>query len=127
MVPPWPDSEVEKGEAHKHGQGDDLLKYFELVRAPSGASPTIGWHHDQVFKKRDAPAREDGLPKRRRFEAQMPVPRKRHEDIAGEEQKDGQPIGWSPGPHRSLPSQVNRTGIPRDAMYSLTWRTVKSP
>jgi hypothetical protein len=75
-----------------------------------------------VFKKRDAPARQNDEQQRFTFEFQVALPRHRHENVRAGQQYDGQPAGLSQVVHKYYSSgdsvSPNASRVPRR-----TWRT----
>ena len=78
-------------------QRDDLLHDLELRDGIDRKADAVGWNHEQIFKERDAPAREDDQPERQVFEfrIQIAVPRDGHENVRASQQHHGQPAGLS--------------------------------
>ena len=67
--------------AAKYEQGDDFLDDFQLRRRINIAAPTIGRHLQDVFKKRNAPTREDDEQDGLFLIFQMTIPGERHENV----------------------------------------------
>lgn len=93
--------EGDHGENGKHRERDaflDDLQLHQIKRAAvSDEADAIGWHHETVFQKGDAPGKEhngvdgpsgevDGLDG---LQFEMQVPGTGHEDIGNEKQSDG--------------------------------------
>jgi len=73
------------------GDGDDLLHDFEFRGGIDRVAPAVGRHLQEVFKERDAPARDDDEQQRLALEFQMAIPRECHEYVRAGQQHDGQP------------------------------------
>src|ERR1017187_7160155 len=110
VIPRRPRLEIKEREHHEHRQRDDLLDDLQLVRRVTAAAPAVGRHLQDVFKKRDAPARQDDEQQRRAFEFQMAIPRERHENVREGQQHDRQPAGLSQVIHNKAAQVWPQTG-----------------
>lgn len=91
MIPARFFAEVEQGEATKNCEGDHLLDDFELGGAVEVVAPSVRGDHEDIFKERDPPTHQDGLPKRGSFELEMTVPSEGHEYVGADQEQDGEP------------------------------------
>ena len=74
------------GKDHENAQSDDFLDDLELVTGEGAAlvAGPIGWHHEAILEKGDAPGRENDKEQGfalEEFELQLPIPSNGHEDV----------------------------------------------
>lgn len=75
----------DNGKYAEYDKGDDFLEHFKLEGSEAACvANTVGWHHQAVFKKSNAPAEQDSLPQRPALLLQVIVPGKGHEDVGSE-------------------------------------------
>ena len=83
---------IEHREGGEHGQRDHLLNSLELRRGIDRAAPAVGRHGQAILDECDQPARHDHAGERHLLEAQVSVPRDRHEHVGAEQHQDRQHI-----------------------------------
>ena len=93
VIPPDLLLQIHHRKDAKDRQRNDFLHNFQLRCGIHIAAPAVRRHLQDVFEKRNAPARDDHKPDRLEFVFQMPIPRERHEDVRAEEQDDREPAG----------------------------------
>lgn len=73
---------VVDGEGDENGEGDDLLKNFELWEGEGGVAEAVGRDLEEVFEEGDRPTHDDGDEEGFGFEiSQVGIPREGHEDV----------------------------------------------
>jgi hypothetical protein len=77
-------------EPSKHHEGDYFLNNLERGCADSLTIPnSVGWHHEAVFKKRDAPRYQDRCQQWHFPLTQVSIPGPCHEDIRYDQKANG--------------------------------------
>ena len=82
-------AQVQDGKNRKHRQGNHFLNSFELSRGEFVRADAVRWNLETILKESDTPTCEDDLPQRLTPVLKVAIPRKRHEDVREDEQKDG--------------------------------------
>lgn len=91
--------EKQRAEQHKNHQSNDLLNDFQLHERERSAvflkPDAVCRHLKTIFEECDAPAKKNdtdegqGMKPRNVFHPQMSIPRKSHENVGRNEQKNG--------------------------------------
>src|SRR5690606_23023121 len=84
LVPAQRFLHVEPREEREHHRRDRLLHHLQFDHRELPRADAVGRHLQAVFEERDAPARQDHDPQRRRLVLQVAVPREGHEHVGGE-------------------------------------------
>ena len=94
VVPPEFFVQIKNRKNHEDRERDNFLDDLQLRGGIDRVAPAVRGNHQDVFKKRDAPARKDDERQRLALEFQMAIPRERHEDIRDGQQHNRQPAGF---------------------------------
>ena len=89
MVPFYGFPQIQDGKDGEDGQGNDFLHAFKLSCRVIFVSDAVCGNLKTIFEKSDAPADQNDCPQGSRFEFQVPVPGKRHENIGGGQKQYG--------------------------------------
>jgi len=81
-------AQVQDGKNRKHRQGNHFLNSFELSCVEFVGTDAVRRNLETILKESDAPTCEDHLPQRLTPVLEVAIPRKRHEDVREDEQKD---------------------------------------
>src|SRR5271168_3382211 len=96
VVPSQLLSQIQHRENRKNRQRDEFLNRLQLRRRKLIRSNPVRRHLKAVLKESDPPADKNHLPQRLAPVFQVPIPRKRHENIGNRQQQDRSHASFSP-------------------------------